>query len=83
MSNSPIKYDSEEVFIPDKFNIDLKKIKFTRFIDLLKDIAPELDLITTTLENPNRWITLSQNNLQRVIEFTDTPRRRLRYGIFI
>lgn len=67
LSNNPIDEDDKQ----KRITIDLKKIKFTRLIDIIKEIAPTANFITSTLGNEDTWITLSQNNLQRIVEFTD------------
>lgn len=53
-----------------KITIDLKKIKFDDVIeDILEyyDFNPNVSLISSSLDFPDRWITLSQANLQRLL----------------
>ena len=64
-------YNEKDQYIPYETTIDLKKITFQRFIDLVKRKAPNSNLVSTTITNSSKWITLSQDNLQRIQEYNE------------
>ena len=69
--NAKPVFNNAGVLIPYEAEIDLTKIKFSRFISIVKSKAPESNLISTTPAGGGKWVAFSQDNLQRIVEYDE------------